>query len=58
MEVTMNTFAGFVLTIGLYVLFSVVLVALFHTAIIFFIAGIATAVVGIIIEHTIGARKA
>jgi hypothetical protein len=58
MEGSMNTFWGFVLTIVLFTLFSIVLSALFHTLLMIFIAGIATAIVGIVIEHSLGAKKA
>lgn len=54
----MNTFAGFVLTIVLFTLFSIILIALFHTLIMILIAGITTAIVGIVIEHALGAKKA
>ena len=54
----MKTRTAFAFTIGLYTLLSIVLLALFHTLIMIFIAGIATAIVGLLISLSVGGKKA
>lgn len=54
----MKTRTAFILTIVLYTLLSAVLLALFHTLIMIFIAGIVTAIVGLLISISVGGRKA
>jgi hypothetical protein len=56
-QTSMSSGAYFFLLLALYTLFSVVLSNMFHTPIVFFIAGIAAALVGLGISMLVGEKK-
>lgn len=54
----MNTKLGLWLAIVLYIVFSAILWMIWHVMIVFFVAGLATAIVGYIISRVVEGMKA